>query len=189
MCRRGRTMGFAGSVIRADEEMSPSGLAFGFLFGIVWRSLAFWILIIGKLIALGHLWFLWNLFQYSLIMTPIFHVVRKSPDGAMARILRSSFDIPKGIGALILMPLILTMTEVVFKPWFPGYIGVAYEWFWFLAFFAFGYICITAKEEYYRFIESKRVAITVLTALWTVAVVWVRPEQHDPGGPPSLIPI
>ena len=177
------TMGFAGSVILGEVEMSPLGLTFGFLFGIVWRSLAFWVPIIGKLIALGHLWFLWNLFQYSLIMTPIFHVVRKSPDGAMARLLRSSFSIPMGIGALVLMPLVLSMTEVVFKPWFPGYIGVAYEWFWFLAFFAFGYICIIAKEEYYRFIESKRIAITVITALWTVAFVWLRLEQHDSGVP------
>ena len=43
-----------------------------------------------------------------------------------------------GIGSLVLMPLALTVTEVLFKPWFPGYIGVAYEWFWFLLFFLFG---------------------------------------------------
>ena len=177
------TMGFAGSVILGNEDMSPVGLTFGFLFGIVWRSLVFWIPIFGKLVALGHLWFLWNLFQYSLILTPIFHVVRKSPDGKMASFLRSPFKIPMGIGPLVVMPLLLTMTEVVFKPWFPGYIGVAYEYFWFLVFFAFGYMCIIAKEEYYAFIESKRVAITVLTALWTVAFVWLRLEQHDSGIP------
>ena len=76
-----------------------------------------------------------------------------------------------------------THTEVLFKPWFPGYIGVAYEWFWFLLFFLFGYVCITAKEEYYRFIESKRVLITALAAAWTVAFVWIRLEQHDSGIP------
>ena len=59
------TMGFAGSVILGDEDMTPIGLTFGFLFGIVWRSLTFWVPVYGKLIALGHLWFLWNLFQYS----------------------------------------------------------------------------------------------------------------------------
>ena len=177
------TMGFAGSVILGNEDMSPIGLTFGFLWGVVWRSLVFWIPIFGKLIALGHLWFLWNLFQYSLILTPIFHIVRESPDGKMASFLRSPFKIPFGIGPLVLMPMLLTMTEVVFKPWFPGYIGVAYEYFWFLLFFAFGYMCIIAKEEYYAFIESKRVAITVLTALWTVAFVWLRLEQHDSGIP------
>ena len=31
-----------------------------------------------------------------------------------------------------------------------------HEWFWFLLFFLFGYVCITAKISVYRFIESKR---------------------------------
>ncbi|MBD60685.1 MAG: hypothetical protein CMB03_02305 [Euryarchaeota archaeon] len=177
------TMGFAGSVILGAEEMTVGGLTSSFLFGIVWRSLIFWIPIFGKLVALGHLWFLWNLFQYSLILTPVFHIVRKSPDGSLARFLRSSFTIPKGIGAFVLMPLLLTMTEVFFKPFFPGYIGVAYEWFWFLLFFAFGYVCITAKEEYYRFMEDNRGLITFLTALWTIAFLWIRLEQHDSGIP------
>ena len=63
-------MGFAGSVIMGSEEMSPLGLTFGFLFGIVWRSLVFWVPIIGKIIALGHLWFLWNLLPSSLLFRP-----------------------------------------------------------------------------------------------------------------------
>ena len=177
------TMGFAGSVILGGEEMTASSLTFSFLFGIVWRSLIFWVPVFGKLWALGHLWFLWNLFQYSLILTPLFHHVRKNPDGGLSRMIRSSLSMPMGIGSLVLMPLALTVTEVLFKPWFPGYIGVAYEWFWFLLFFLFGYICINAKEEYYRFIESKRVLITALAAAWTVAFVWIRLEQHDSGIP------
>ena len=80
------TMGFAGSVILGGEEMTASGLTFSFLFGIVWRSLIFWVPVFGKLWALGHLWFLWNLFQYSLILTPLFHHVRKNPDGGLSRI-------------------------------------------------------------------------------------------------------
>ena len=83
------TMGFAGSVILGGEEMTASGLTFSFLFGIVWRSLIFWIPVFGKLWALGHLWFLWNLFQYSLILTPLFHHVRKNPDGGLSRMIRS----------------------------------------------------------------------------------------------------
>jgi hypothetical protein len=128
------TVGFAGSVILGNEDMSPLGLAFGFLFGIIWRSLIFWVPIFGKIIALGHLWFLWNLFQYSVLLTPVFHVVRNNPDGRLARFLRSSFSLRGGIGVFVLLPLVLTLTEVLFKPWFPGFIGVGYEWFWFLVF-------------------------------------------------------
>ena len=74
------TMGFAGSVILGEQEMTLAGLTEGFLIGIIWRSLFFWIPIFGKLLALGHLWFLWNLFQYSVILTPIFYLVRNNPN-------------------------------------------------------------------------------------------------------------
>ncbi len=177
------TMGFAGSVILGNEDMSPIGLSVSFLLGIFWRSLIFWIPIFGKLIALGHLWFLWNLFQYSLLMTPIFHHVSANPSGGIARFLKSFFTIPMGLGILLILPLILTLTEILFKPWFPGYIGVGYEWFWFFIFFAFGYMCITAKEQYYEFIEKRRMNITIITLLFTVAFVWLRLEQHNTGIP------
>ena len=89
----------------------------------------------------------------------------------------------RGIGAFILIPLLLTSTEILFKPWFPGYIGVGYEWFWFFGFFAIGYICITSKDEYYQLIEKQRVTITIATLIWTIAFVWLRLKQHDTGIP------
>ena len=178
------TMGFIGSIILGEhEDTSPSGLVFGFLIGIIWRSLVFWIPVFGKLIALGHLWFLWNLFQYSIFLIPVFSVVRNNPNGKMERFLRSFFTMPRGIGIFILLPLLLTFTEILFKPWIIGFIGVGYEWFWFFGFFAFGYICITAKDEYYEFIEKHRLRITVLTLALTVAFVWIRLEQHKSGIP------
>ena len=177
------TMGFAGSVILGEQEMTLAGLTEGFLFGIIWRSLLFWVPIFGKLIALGHLWFLWNLFQYSVILIPVFHLARNNPEGQLIRFLRAPFSIPMGAGIFVLLPLILTMTEILFKPWFPGFIGVGYEWFWFFVFFAFGYVCITAKDEYYEFIENRRMQISILTMLWTIAFVWLRFEQHDSGIP------
>ena len=177
------TMGFIGSVILGNESSDPVILTKSFISGIFWRSLVFWIPVFGKLIALGHLWFLWNLFQYSLLMTPIFHYVRKYPDGELIRIFRSFFTIPLNLGILFILPFILTSTEILFKPWFPGYIGVGYEWFWFFVFFAFGYICIIAKEQYYDFIEKKRVLITAITLLLTIAFIWIRIQQHESGIP------
>ena len=177
------TMGFAGSVILGNQEMTLAGLTEGFLFGIIWRSLLFWVPIFGKLIALGHLWFLWNLFQYSVILIPIFHLVRNNPEGQLIRFLRAPFSIPMGAGIFVLLPLILTITEILFKPWYPGFIGVGYEWFWFFVFFAFGYVCITAKDEYYEFVENRRMQISIITLLWTIAFVWLRFEQHDSGIP------
>ena len=177
------TMGFAGSVILGEQEMTPIGLTYGFFLGIIWRSLFFWVPVFGKLLALGHLWFLWNLFQYSVILTPVFHLVRNNPEGQLIRFLRAPFSIPIGAGIFVLLPLILTLTEILFKPWFPGFIGVGYEWFWFFVFFAFGYVCIIAKDEYYEFIENRRMQISILTLIWTIAFLWLRFEQHDSGIP------
>ena len=177
------TMGFIGSVILGNESSDPVSLTKSFILGIFWRSLIFWIPVFGKLIALGHLWFLWNLFQYSLLMTPIFHYVSKYTDGELVRILRSFFTMPLNLGILFILPFTLTTTEILFKPWFPGYIGVGYEWFWFFVFFAFGYICIIAKEQYYDFIETKRVLITAITLLLTIAFFWIRIQQHESGIP------
>ena len=101
----------------------------------------------------------------------------------MARLLRSFFNLPMHVGILFIFPLLLVLTEIIFKPWFPGFIGMGYEWFWFLVFFLFGYTCIIAREEYYNFIETKRMLISVTTTLWTIAFVWIRLEQESSGIP------
>lgn len=175
------TMGFAAQVVTGEINFSLSEMTSAFLFGIVWRSLSFWIPIFGKLIALGHLWFLWNLFLYSLILTPVFNSVRNNPGGIPARIIMGIFSMRFNIGPILLMPLILASSEIVFKPFFPGFIGVAYEWFWFLIFFAIGFSCIVAKKEWYDFIETRRTLITALALLWTAAFVWIRLEQYSTG--------
>ena len=177
------TMGFAGSVITENQDLDLTELTFEFLWGIIWRTLFFWVPFVGKLYALGHLWFLWNLFQYSLLLTPVFYLVRNYPTGKMSRFLKSFFSLPKNSGTLLMLPILLVITEVVFKPWFPGYIGVGYEWFWFFVFFLFGYACIVAKDQYYNFIEKQRILITSLTIIWTIAFVWIRLEQEKSGIP------
>ena len=177
------TMGFAGQFIMGEVETDLAGITITFLGGIIWRSLTFWIPVFGKLIALGHLWFLWNLFLYSLILTPVFHSIRSNQDGIPARSIKYLFSMRYGIGPLLVVPLILTLSEVAFKPFFPGYIGVAYEWFWFLIFFAVGFACIVAQRGWYSLIETRRLAITILALTSTVAFVWVRLEQHSSGIP------
>lgn len=177
------TMGFAGTIITENKDLDLAELTFEFLWGIIWRTLFFWVPFVGKYYALGHLWFLWNLFQYSLFLTPVFYLVRNYPNGKMARLLRSFFNLPMHVGILFIFPLLLVLTEIIFKPWFPGFIGMGYEWFWFLVFFLFGYTCIIAREEYYNFIETKRMLISVTTTLWTIAFVWIRLEQESSGIP------
>ena len=37
---------------------------------------------------------------------------------------------------MVLLPAMLTFSEIVLKPWFPGFMGIGYEWFWFFGFFS-----------------------------------------------------
>jgi len=180
------TIGFAGGIalgaIDLDNE-SVSDIGISLLYHILITSFIFWVPIIGKIIALGHLWFLWNLFLYSLLMTPIFHYVQKNADGALARMFKSMFTARFGIGVFMIIPLLLSSVEILFKPWIAGFLGSGYEWLWFLGFFIFGYSCIIAKSEYYSFLEKNRLKISGITILLTLMFVWIRIQQHNAGIP------
>ena len=178
------TIGFVGGILTDGVDLEGNSFVdtiVAFALHVVFTSFLFWVPLFGKIIALGHLWFLWNLFLYSLISIPIFHFVQKNPDGPFATILRSSFTLKNGLGIFILFPTFLALTELLLKPWFPGFIGIGYEWFWYLVFFLFGYICIVSRELYYDFIDTHRNAITGLTILFTVAFILIRLQQHADG--------
>ena len=167
------TVGFVGGIITGGVDLEGNTFVdtlIAFLAHVLFTSFLFWVPLFGKIIALGHLWFLWNLFLYSLLCIPIFHMVQKKPDGRLARLFQSAFTLKGGHGIFFLFPLILTITELVFKPWFPGFIGIGYEWIWYLVFFIFGYICIVSRDQYYEFLGRNRNLITALTMVLTVAL-------------------
>ena len=175
------TIGFASGIALEGVDFdngSASDIATSLLYHIMITSFLFWIPIIGKIFALGHLWFLWNLFLYSLLMTPVFHYVQKNADGALAGMFKSIFTTKFGIGVFVIIPLLLTSVEILFKPWIAGFLGSGYEWMWFLGFFIFGYSCIVAKPEYYSFLENNRLKISGITIVLTLIFVWTRIQQH-----------
>ena len=180
------TVGFAGGIITGSADLEGNTILdtlIAFILHVFLTSFVFWVPLFGKIIALGHLWFLWNLFLYSLLCVPIFHIVQKNVDGNLATALRSIFTIRFGLGIFILFPTLLAITELVFKPWFPGFIGIGYEWVWYLAFFLFGYICIISRDRYYEFLDTNRKVITVVTMLLTITFVIIRLQQHEDGVP------
>tara|TARA_B100000609_G_scaffold72903_1_gene58182 strand:- start:19 stop:1290 length:1272 start_codon:yes stop_codon:yes gene_type:complete len=172
--------GFVGGLILDgyDFDNGFSSLVNDLLEHIFWTSILFWVPVIGKIFALGHLWFLWNLFLYSLLLTPVFHFAQKYPSGKLVAAIKGIFSMRNSLGVMILIPLILASSEILFKPWFPGFIGIGYEWFWFAGFFLFGYCCIIAKTEYYKLIEQKRIILTCCAIASTLAFLWIRIQQH-----------
>ena len=180
------TVGFAGGIITGSADLEGNTVfdtLIAFILHVFLTSFVFWVPLFGKIIALGHLWFLWNLFLYSLLCVPIFHIVQKNVDGTLATALRSIFTIRFGLGIFILFPTLLAISELMLKPWFPGFIGIGYEWVWYLAFFLFGYICIISRDRYYEFLDTNRKAITLVTMLLTIAFVIIRLQQHEDGVP------
>jgi len=164
----------------------PSSLIEGVLaflgFGVAMSFLMI-IPLMSRLLSLGHLWFLWSLFQYSLFLLPIFYVVRNYPEGKLSRLLGSIFKIPFRLGPLILLPITLSLSDVLLKPIMGEALGFGYEWPWYLLMFLFGYIFIVNKEQYFEFIDNSRFQITIGTIVATLAFVWIKSEETKSGVP------
>lgn len=118
----------------------------------------------------GHLWFIYNLLIYSLLLTPLFVHVKNNPDSKVIRFVRSILRVRHGLGLLLLPPLILAVNGILFKPWEFGEVGMWWEFPRYFLYFLFGYLLISAKEDYFSVIDRVRVPVTVLTPI--LAIAW-----------------
>jgi hypothetical protein len=118
----------------------------------------------------GHLWFIYNLLIYSVLLTPLFSHVRNNPNGKIVQATRSLLNARRNLGLLLLPPLILAVSNIVFKPWGFGEVGMWWEFPRFMLYFLFGYLMIAAKEDYFPAIDRVRIPITVITPV--LALVW-----------------
>ncbi len=118
----------------------------------------------------GHLWFIYNLLIYSVLLTPLFSHVRNNPDGKIVQITRSLLNVRHGMGLLLLPPLVLTLSNILFKPWGFGEVGMWWEFPRYMLYFLFGYLMIAAKEDYFAAIDRIRIPVTVTTP--ALALIW-----------------
>ncbi len=118
----------------------------------------------------GHLWFIYNLLIYSLLLTPLFVHIKKTPDGKVIRLVRSLLRIRYGLGILFVPPLILAVNGILFKPWEFGEVGMWWEFPRYLLYFLFGYLLISAKDDYFSVIDRVRVPVSILTPI--LAITW-----------------
>ena len=118
----------------------------------------------------GHLWFIYNLLIYSVLLTPVFSHVRRHPDGKIVQMTRSILKARHGLGLLLLPPLLLSLNNVLFKPWGFGEVGMWWEFPRYMLYFLFGYLMIAAKEDYFPAIDRIRIPVTVITPV--LAVMW-----------------
>ena len=118
----------------------------------------------------GHLWFIYNLLIYSILLTPLFSHVRNNPDGLVLRLVRSILRVKWGLGILLLPPLILALNGILFKPWHFGEVGMWWEFSRYMIYFLFGFLLISARDEYFPALDSVRIPVTIITPL--LAILW-----------------
>ena len=117
----------------------------------------------------AHLWFIFNLIIYSVILTPLFAHIRKNPDSGVVSLTRRMLRMPAGIGLMLFPALVLSANAILFKPWAFGEVGMWWEFPRYLLYFVFGYLMIAAKEEYFPALDRIRVPVTIITPLLSVA--------------------
>ena len=122
-----------------------------------------------------HLWFIYNLLIYSIILTPLFAHVNNNPEGRIVGFVRTILGIRQGLGILLLPPLILVINGILFKPWAFGEVGMWWEFPRYFLFFLFGYLLISAKEDYYEALDKIRITTTIVTPI--LVVLWLVMEN------------
>ena len=116
-----------------------------------------------------HLWFIFSLLIYSVMLTPLFAHIRKNPDSRVVSLTRRMLRMPAGIGLMLLPALVLSANAILFKPWAFGEVGMWWEFPRYLLYFLFGYLMIAAKEDYFPALDRIRVPVTIITPLLSVA--------------------
>ena len=118
----------------------------------------------------GHLWFIYNLLIYSVILSPIFLMVKKNPDGLLMKGVQGLLKLPFGLGVLLVPPLILAANGILLKPWRFGEVGMWWEFSRYMLYFLFGYLLISAKEDYFKVLDRIRIPLTIMVPI--LSITW-----------------
>ncbi len=126
----------------------------------------------------GHLWFIYNLLIYSIILTPLFSHVRNNPEGKIVQLVTSILNFRFGI--LLVPPIILAINGILFKPWEFGEVGMWWEFSRYLLYFLFGYLLISAKEQYFDDLNKIRIPVTIITPILAIILYIVEEGSSIP---------
>lgn len=122
----------------------------------------------------GHLWFIYNLLIYSVTLAPLFVHIRRNPNGVLVKGVRGLLKMPFGMGLLLVPPLFYGFSNILFKPWVPGEVGMWWEFPRYFLYFAAGYLLISARNDYFEALERLRYPLVGLTIFMTI--VYLRSE-------------
>ena len=121
----------------------------------------------------AHLWFVYNLLIYSIILTPFFFYVKANPEGLLMRVTRSLMNIRAGFGILIIPPIILSINGILFKPWEFGEVGMWWEFPRYMIYFLFGFLMISVRDQYFEALDKIRIPLSIMTPILSVSWFFV----------------
>ena len=131
----------------------------------------------------GHLWFVYNLLIYSVVLLPLFIWLRKDPQNGLLNATRRLLQMPFGIGLILFPACILCLNGILFKPWAAGEVGMWWEFPRYLLYFAFGYILLCISDDYFAALARLRWPISLLLPI----LVWCYSQRDSWTDMPNLI--
>ena len=153
------------SSFATDPELANLD-AVGTIIGAIVVTFFVWVFHIITIFELGyHLWFLKNLFFYSIVISLIIPSLQ-NPENKFSLFFNTL--VKSWWGFSIVIPIPLVLIEVLIKPYAAGYTGHGYELYWYFIFFIIGYLLIGSKEDYFVTLSRYRVLITSLAILFSI---------------------
>ncbi len=128
----------------------------------------------------AHLWFLGNIFVYVLVLSPLFFLIKKYPNGRFQQVLNKLLNNPFGL--LVLMIPFIIEAEVVKMESFELY-AMTWHGFWIgLIAFAIGFICVASGMAFWNTVTKWRWLLLVIAA----GLYAIRLLEFDLNGPGYL---
>ena len=91
----------------------------------------------------GHLWFVWNLVTYAILLRPLILYLKRRPDNFIMRVLRVTFP----FGLLIFLPLPLMLETILSEPWEFAFFPVRF-WYGLLC-YAVGFLLVSVGDKFW----------------------------------------
>ncbi len=91
----------------------------------------------------GHLWFVWSLVTYAILLLPLILYFKRRPDNLITRALRATFP----FGLLVFLPLPLVLETVLSEPWEFAFFPVRF-WYGLLC-YASGFLLVSVGDKFW----------------------------------------
>ncbi len=104
----------------------------------------------------NHLWFLPYLFIYSLILAPLFLLIRNNPNLKFLKLIDSLVNKPLG---LLVFAIPLMIVQYTLAPLFPVTRNLFYDWyafFYYLLLFLYGYLFISVQQSFWLALDKTK---------------------------------